>query len=152
MPADAPRPDEISSLGTKTHPTGEGAKEVVTVTVPVTYVGSQQVNAPNPYEGGFGGEMRCSYYLMGPKVGVQLPRWSNEFHKFTVKAPLSDVVYDESGTITSYYKLDDSFLVITWNMGDDSWTWEEQDIEDYDAHIDADSVIWSAVRRSEQVV
>lgn len=139
---------DLSSLGTRTYTTPQdGVKEAVIICAPASAVGSDRSQPPNPYDYGFEGALRCSYFHTGTNIGVQFPRWSNEYSLFDVKLALADIVY-EDGRVSALYPTDDEgVLRISWVVSSDSWSHDTMTLDEpYDVVIDSYDVLWSAVR------
>lgn len=140
----------VKSRGTSTHQAEGAAKEVVVVTVPSTEIGSNRSAPPNPYDFDFGHEIRATYFHDGKRTGVQLPRWSNEYSSIEYKGPLTDIVATENRVVAVYRLDDDEASTVTWDVEQDTWEEETQEVDSYEDFIAGlGEVVWSTVRDRE---
>lgn len=129
--------DSISELGTQTHYSDDGAREVVLVGVDATAVGrDNRYPPPSPYSGELDALMRRGYFNHRDEIVIQLPRRSDEYPEIDEKSELEDVCWDND-TIHAYYPTGDQEAIrISWLYTTDDWELETIEFDDYLGEIE----------------
>lgn len=124
--------DAVSELGTQTHYSDDGAREVVLIGVDADAVGRDNTYPPpSPYSGDLDVFLRRGYFHHRDEIVAQLPRRSDEYPSMDEKVELEDICWD-NGAVHAYYPLDDQQAVrVSWLYPNDEWTMETIEFDEY---------------------
>lgn len=124
--------DAVSELGTQTHYSDDGAREVVLIGVSAEAVGRDNTYPPpSPYSGELDVDMRRGYFNHRDDIVVQLPRRSDEYSSVDEKVELEDVC-GEPDVIHAYYPLSDQQAIrVSWQYPVDDWEMETVEFDEY---------------------
>ncbi len=130
--------DAVSELGTQTHYSDDGAREVVLIGVDADAVGRDNTYPPpSPYSTDLGVFMRRGYFNHRDEIVTQFPRRSDEYPSIDEKVELEDVCWDNE-TVHAYYPLNDEKAIrVSWLYPTDEWVMETVEFGEYLNEIDA---------------
>lgn len=142
--------DGVEELGTQTHYSDGGAREVVLIGVKKAVLGADKpFQPPNPYDASLSTEMRRGYFHHRDDVAAQFPRRSDELPVSDEKYQLEHVFWDTDG-IHAYYPLSSQeALTITWDYRRDEWSNEVTQFHNYIAEVEKEhpQLVWENRRQ-----
>jgi hypothetical protein len=142
--------DGVEELGTQTHSSENGAREVVLIAVSKTALGlDTSFSPPNPFASTLSNEMRAGYFHYGEDVTAQFPRRGDELSVCTEKVQLEHIMWGPEG-VHAYYPFNaEEALRLTWDYRNDEWTHETVAFHNYLAEIEREhpELVWENRRQ-----
>lgn len=142
--------DGVEELGTQTHSSENGAREVVLIAVTKAALGVDKSFAPpNPFAATLSTEMRAGYFHYGDEVAAQIPRRGDELSVCDQKVQLEHIMWDTDG-IHAYYPFNaEEALRLTWDYRTDEWSHDTVGFHNYLAEVDREHpmLIWENRRQ-----